>query len=70
MGDWLLPELRGLKKVRVPKKKCSPMLAWLKRTYDLESEEDHCKFRALVREILNAWDALGVFVKNSQDPQL
>jgi hypothetical protein len=69
MGDWLLQELRALKMVRMPKK-MQPSAAWLKRGCDLESEEDHCKFRELVREFLNDWDALGVFVKNSQRPQL
>ena len=46
------------------------MLLWLKREHDLESEEDHCKFKMLVRGILNGRDTLGgMFDKNSQDPQ-
>ena len=39
------------------------MFAWLKRASDLESEEDHCKFRALVWKILKDFDELGCFSK-------
>jgi hypothetical protein len=65
-----ITKAKGAEDGKSAKRKCSPMPAWLKRGCDLESGEDHCKFRALVREILKDWDALGVFVKNSQHPQL
>ena len=37
------------------------MLAGIKRACDLDSEQDHCKFKALLRE-----DVLGALAKNSQ----
>ncbi|MCP4151278.1 MAG: IS66 family transposase [bacterium] len=69
MGAWFLRELRGLIKTMNEngedcKKKCSPMLARLKRVCNLGSESDHPKLRALAREILNDWDAVVAFVKN------
>ena len=70
MRPWLLQELRraedgngAFQKIGSP-----TMLVWLKSARDLESEIVHCKFKTLVRGILNDWDVLGVFVKNSQDP--
>jgi len=69
MGDWLLRELRGLIKAMAEdgeggKRKCSPILARLKRACNLGSEEEHSKLRALANEILNDWDAVVAFVKN------
>jgi transposase len=69
MGDWFLRELRGLIKAMAEegedaKRKCSPILARLKRACNLGSCEDHPKLRALAREILNDWDAVVAFVKN------
>ena len=73
MGDWLLRELRGLIKAMAEegeggKRKCSPILARLKRACKLGSEEDNAKLRALAREILNDWDAVVAFVKNPNLP--
>ena len=73
MGDWLLRELRGLIKAMAEdgeggKRKCSPILARLKRACNLGSEEEHSKLRALAREILNDWDAVVAFVKNPELP--
>jgi len=73
MGDWFLRELRGLIKAMAEdgeggKRKCNPILARLKRACKLGSEEEHCKLRALAREILNDWDAVVAFVKNPQLP--
>jgi hypothetical protein len=73
MGDWLLRELRGLIKTMAEggedaKRKCSPILARLKKACNLGSEEDHLKLRALAREILNDWDAVVAFVKNPELP--
>jgi hypothetical protein len=73
MGDWLLRELRGLIKTMAEggedaKRKCSPILARLKKACNLGSEEQHSKLRALAREILNDWDAVVAFVKNPELP--
>lgn len=73
MGDWLLRELRGLIKAMAEdgeggKKKCSPILARLKRACNLGSEKKHSKLRALAKEILNDWDAVVAFVKNPELP--
>lgn len=73
MGDWFLRELRGLIKAMAEdgeggKKKCSPILARLKRACKLGSEEKHSKLRALAKEILNDWDAVVAFVKNPELP--
>ncbi len=69
MGDWFLRELRGLIKTMAEEgedatRKCSPVLARLKKACSLGAEEDHPKLRALSREILNDWDAVVAFVKN------
>ena len=69
MGDWFLRELRGLIKTMKEegddrKKKCSPILARLKRACNLGSRSDLPKLKALAREILNDWDAVVAFVKN------
>ncbi|MCP4151373.1 MAG: IS66 family transposase, partial [bacterium] len=69
MGDWFLKELRGLIKIMAEEgedatRKCSPVLARLKKACNLGAEEDHPKLRALSREILNDWDAVVAFVKN------
>ena len=50
------------------KRKCSPILARLKRACNLGSEEKHSKLRALAKEILNDWDAVVAFVKNPELP--
>jgi len=63
-----ITKTKGAEEGKGDKRKCSSMPAWLKRGCDLESEEDHCKFKVSVSEILNGWDALGGFVKNSQHP--
>ena len=73
MGDWFLREFRGLIQAMAEdgeggKRKCSPILARLKRACNLGSEEKHSKLRALAREILNDWDAVVAFVKNSELP--
>ena len=73
MGDWFLRELRGLIKAMTEdgeggKRKCSPILARLKRACNLGSEEEHSKLRALAKEILNDWDAVVAFVKNPELP--
>jgi len=49
-------------------KKCSPILARLKRAYILGEKEEYSKLRALAREILNDWDAVVAFVKNPDLP--
>jgi transposase len=69
MGEWFLRELRGLITAMAEhgeggKRKCSPILARLKRACNLGSEENHSKLRALAKEILNDWDAVVAFVKN------
>jgi hypothetical protein len=69
MGEWFLRELRGLIKTmrdggEDEKRKCSPILARLKKVCNLGSEADHPKLRALANEILNDWDAVVAFVKN------
>ncbi len=46
------------------KKKCSPILARLKRARNLGSESEHPKLRASAREILNDQDAVAASVKN------
>ena len=73
MGAWFLREMRGLIKTMNEngedcKKKCSPMLARLKRVCNLGSKSDHPKLRALAREILNDWDAVVAFIKNPGFP--
>ena len=72
MGDWFLRELRGLIKAMAEDgeggRKCSPILARLKRACNLGSEEKHSKLRALAKEILNDWDAVVAFVKNPELP--
>ena len=73
MGDWFLQELRGLIKTMSEdgeggKRKCSLILARLKRACNLGSEEEHSKLRALAKEILNDWDAVVAFVKNPELP--
>jgi hypothetical protein len=60
IGDWLLRELRGLIKAMAEdgeggQRKCSLILARLKRACNLGSEEKHAKLRALAKEILNDW---------------
>lgn len=69
MGEWFLRELRGLIKTmseggEEEKRKCSPILARLKKVCSLGSKADHPKLRALANEILNDWDAVVRFVKN------
>ncbi len=69
MGEWFLRELRGLIKTmrdggEDEKRKCSPILARLKKVCTIGSEGDHPKLRALANEILNDWDAVVAFVKN------
>jgi hypothetical protein len=49
-------------------KKCSPILARLKRACILGEKEEYSKLRALAREILNDWDAVVAFVKNPDLP--
>ncbi len=73
MGDWLLKELRGLIHAMAEggedaQKKCSPILARLKRACILGEKEEYSKLRALAREILNDWDAVVAFVKNPDLP--
>jgi transposase len=73
MGDWLLKELRGLIHTMTEggedaQKKCSPILARLKRACILGEKEEYSKLRALAREILNDWDAVVAFVKNPDLP--
>ncbi|WP_207689650.1 IS66 family transposase [Desulfonema limicola] len=73
MGDWLLKELRCLIKTMAEygednKKKCSPILARLKKACNLGAKEDHAKLKALANEILNDWDAVVAFVKNPDLP--
>ncbi len=72
MGDWFLRELRGLIKAMAEEggggRKCSLILARLKRACNLGSEEKHFKLRALAKEILNDWDAVVAFVKNPELP--
>ncbi len=67
MGAWFLREQRGLIKTMSEngedcKKKCSPMLARLKRVCNLGSKSDHPKLRSSAREILNDQDAVAAFV--------
>jgi len=73
MGDWLLRELRRLIKAMAEdgeggKRKCSPILARLKRACNLGSKKDHAKLKALAKEILNDWGAVVAFVKNPELP--
>jgi len=73
MGDWLLRELRALIKAMAEdggdnQKKCSPILARLKKACNLGSEAEHSKLRALSKEILNDWNAVVAFVKNPELP--
>jgi hypothetical protein len=68
MRDWLLQELRGLKMVRMPKENAAQCPSGSKEDVTWKIK-NHCKFKVSVREILNGWDALGVFVKNYQYPQ-
>lgn len=74
MGDWFLREIRGLLHTMSEgggdsQRKCSPILARLKRACLLGKNEDHPKLRALAREILNDWDAVVAFVKNPHLPR-
>jgi transposase len=46
----------------------NPMLARLKRAYQLHRDDDAEKVRALAREILNDWAAITAFVTNSDLP--
>jgi len=73
MGEWLLRELRGLIRIMAEggedaKRKCSPILARLKRACILGEEKEYSKLRSLSREILNDWDAVVAFVKNPELP--
>jgi len=73
MGEWFLRELRGLIKAMAEhgeggKRKCSPILARLKKACNLGSEQNHARLRALAKEILNDWDAVVAFVKNPELP--
>ncbi|MGD9825677.1 IS66 family transposase [Desulfobacter sp.] len=71
MGEWLLRELRGLIKAVAEDgegeggQQCNLILARLKKVCKLGSEEEHEKLRAVAKEILNDWDAVVAFVKNS-----
>lgn len=71
-GDWLLREMRGLIKAMAQgeagTKECRPILARLKKTCNLGSKSDHAKLKFLANEILNDWDAVVAFVKNSGLP--
>jgi len=71
-GDWFLKELRGLIEAMAQgedgKIKCRPILARLKRACNLGKESDHAKLKSLAKEILNDWDAVVAFVKNSELP--
>ena len=49
-------------------KECRPILARLKKTCNLGSKSDHAKLKFLPNEILNDWDAVVAFVKNSGLP--
>lgn len=72
MGNWFLKEMRGLIKAMAQgedgKKECRPILARLKRACNLGSKTDHAKLKALANEILNDWDAVVAFVKNTELP--
>ena len=73
MGDWLLRELRGLIQAMAEggedaQKKCSPILARLKRACIRGEKEEYSKLKSLAKEILNDWDAVVAFVKNPQLP--